>query len=671
MTQAAAPRPLQGGAALTIGIDGRGKGRIFEGLGGLSAGAASRFLIDYPEPYKSQILDYLFKPYYGASLHHLKVEMGGDTWSGWGSEPSHMHSRDDQNYKRGYEWWLMREARKRSPKISIDLLPWGAPGWIGNHHYYSQDMIDYDLNFINAAHDLYGVDVNYIGIWNETRYDRGWIKALKQAVLKNNASHGLNTRIVAADAVDDWQLANDMNADPALLRAVDVLGVHYPRYRSTPAARDLKRDSSYVPLWDSEDSYSICPQGVCMGVVPPAAVLAKMDNRNYIDGKMTKMVHCTVAAAFPSFLPFKEGLILATSPWSGHYDVSPSLWAVAHTNQFAQPGWQYLDGASGYLQDGGGKVVGSYVTLKAPNHSDYSVIIETADAAAEQQLSFQVTNGLSAGPVHVWHSNIKAGTYFLQEPDLPGGPSYSIALQPASIYSLTTTTGQQKGKAGTPPADSAFPFPFSNNFESDPLDQPPKYFVDQEGSFEVVNCTGRPGKCMRQMVDQPPIKWNNNLNVRYPLTFLGDQIGSRAWTDYQVSLDVLMEEYGSVTLWGRVDHLIPCTEEQLPCLFTQTVPDGYSLNVDSEGRWRLSKSFDKGATVRRIRSGVLTGWPPKTWHNLKLVFSRSTINVLIDRKPVVANYSDSGRTHAYGMVALGTEWNTVQFDNFCAGTVCP
>jgi hypothetical protein len=478
----------------------------------LSAGAASRFLIDYPEPVKSQILDLLFKPYYGASLTHLKVEIGGDTNSTWGSEPSHMHSRDDQNYQRGYEWWLMKEARKRNPKILIDLLPWGTPGWIGNHQFYSQDMIDYELKFINAAHDLYGVDVNYIGIWNETRYDRMWIKSLKKAVLKNNMSHGLNTRIVAADAVNDWQLANDMNADPALLAAGDVLGVHYPAYRSTPTAQNLKRGNSYVPLWDSEDSYSICPEGVCLGIAPPAAVIAKMDNRNYIDGKMTKMVHCTVAAAFPSFLPFKEGLIVAASPWSGHYEMSPSLWAVAHTTQFAQPGWQYIDGASGNLKDEGGKVVGSYVTLKSPNKSDYSTIIERADATADQPLSFQVTNGLSAGAVHVWHSNIKAGTYFLQEPDLPGGGSYGITLQPASVYSLTTTVGQRKGNPGAPPPYSAFPFPFSsgsrdllNQCEVLGLHEPVS--LDHKGTFP-------PWKIVDRQVVAPVLAVHNSLPAR-------------------------------------------------------------------------------------------------------------------------------------------------------------
>ncbi len=48
-------------------------------MGGLSGGGAtSVFLPSYPEPQRSQILDYLFKPNFGASLQILKVEIGGD-----------------------------------------------------------------------------------------------------------------------------------------------------------------------------------------------------------------------------------------------------------------------------------------------------------------------------------------------------------------------------------------------------------------------------------------------------------------------------------------------------------------------------------------------------------------------------------------------------------------
>src|SRR5690348_6185948 len=155
------------GAEKTIVLDGHATGRIYEGLGAVSAGASSRLLIDYPEPYRSQILDYLFKPGYGAALQHLKVEIGADVNSTDGSEPSHMRSRDDHDYNRGYEWWLMKEAHRRNPKIILDSLPWGAPGWIGGGEFYSQDMANYVADFINGARKFHNLDNRYTGIWNE------------------------------------------------------------------------------------------------------------------------------------------------------------------------------------------------------------------------------------------------------------------------------------------------------------------------------------------------------------------------------------------------------------------------------------------------------------------------------------------------------------------------
>ncbi len=108
---------LSSARAKSIVLDAQSDGRAFEGVGAVSAGASSRLLIDYPEPQRSQILDYLFKPNYGAVLQHLKVEVGSDMNSTDGTEPSHMRSRDDENYHRGYEWWLMKEAVKRNLKI--------------------------------------------------------------------------------------------------------------------------------------------------------------------------------------------------------------------------------------------------------------------------------------------------------------------------------------------------------------------------------------------------------------------------------------------------------------------------------------------------------------------------------------------------------------------------
>lgn len=106
---------------------------------------------DHAEPYRSQILDYLFLPNFGASLHMLKVEIGGDGQSTDGTEPSHMHTRHDLNYQRGYEWWLLTEAKKRNPNILTYALSWAVPHWIGNGSYYSDDNIDYHIKWLQVS----------------------------------------------------------------------------------------------------------------------------------------------------------------------------------------------------------------------------------------------------------------------------------------------------------------------------------------------------------------------------------------------------------------------------------------------------------------------------------------------------------------------------------------
>jgi hypothetical protein len=63
-------------------VDGSQLGAQFYGIGGLSGGGGcSRLLVDYPPEYASQVYDVLFKPGFAASLHILKVEIGGDTQS--------------------------------------------------------------------------------------------------------------------------------------------------------------------------------------------------------------------------------------------------------------------------------------------------------------------------------------------------------------------------------------------------------------------------------------------------------------------------------------------------------------------------------------------------------------------------------------------------------------
>lgn len=62
---------LAAAEALVIPLDPASPGRVFEGIGAASAGASTRLLPDYPEPQRSQILDFLFKPKKKLSLDFL------------------------------------------------------------------------------------------------------------------------------------------------------------------------------------------------------------------------------------------------------------------------------------------------------------------------------------------------------------------------------------------------------------------------------------------------------------------------------------------------------------------------------------------------------------------------------------------------------------------------
>ena len=165
--------------SVEVNVDFSQLGPTFDGLGGLSGGGGtSRLLYDYSEPQRSEVLDALFLPRQGGSLQILKVEIGGDAASTEATEASHMHTRDDQNYNRGYEWWLMTEAQKRNPNMLFYGLSWGVPAWVANSstscgianqcNYYTQDNLDYHTNWVEGAKREHNLTINFVGIWNES-----------------------------------------------------------------------------------------------------------------------------------------------------------------------------------------------------------------------------------------------------------------------------------------------------------------------------------------------------------------------------------------------------------------------------------------------------------------------------------------------------------------------
>jgi len=166
--------------AQTIVIDGNGAGKRFDGIGAVNGGGATAVLLkDYPEPQRSQILDMVFKPKFGASVSTMLVEIPGDGNSTQGSMPSHMHTRDDLNYSRGYIWWMLQEAKKRNPNLTLDGTAWSAPGWVGNGNFWSQDATDYYVKWLQGLRKVYHLEFDALGCRNEKGVNYDFAKMLR------------------------------------------------------------------------------------------------------------------------------------------------------------------------------------------------------------------------------------------------------------------------------------------------------------------------------------------------------------------------------------------------------------------------------------------------------------------------------------------------------------
>ena len=199
--------PAYAATDTAITVDGAGGGRTFDGVGAISGGGGnSRLLFDYPATQRSQVLDYLFKPGYGAALQILKVEVGGDTNSTDGSEASFEHARGEIDCNAGYEWWMMEQAKARNPGIKLFALAWGAPGWIGNGSFYSTDGINYLIDWLGCAKQ-HGLTIDYIGGRNEKTYNAGFYEQLKSALAANGYT---STKLVGSDETN-WNIATAMN----------------------------------------------------------------------------------------------------------------------------------------------------------------------------------------------------------------------------------------------------------------------------------------------------------------------------------------------------------------------------------------------------------------------------------------------------------------------------
>lgn len=608
-------------AARTVNIDGNGAGRIFDGIGLVNSSGTSKMLMDYPANQQADILDFLCKPNFGAGLIRMRNEIGGDINSSSGTEPCHQRSEAETPTARGVNFWIAAQAKNRNSGMQFEANRWGIPAWANASDTKKKD---YYLNLLNVMTNN-GTPLDYLSPEeNEGAFNRDYVvNVLKPAL---NAAGYSSLKLVARDAYQSWAIADTIQSDSALKSILAAINNHYVTTSTTNALNcglPLYNDESDTPFRD---------------IWSRMMLIAINNAKQYVDGKMVRVMYQPALDCVYDTIKFNcKGILTANTPWSGYYVIHPSLWMTAHYNQFAKPGWKFLDGACGSIDANN-----YYVTLRDTASSNYSIIIIN-NGSTTNDYTFNLSGGLSTGTVHVWRTT--QSEQFAQKTDItPSGSSFSISIPAQSVYSLTTTTGQQKG---TPtyniPADSEFSLPYTDDFSSYSLGKQPKYFYDQAGAFEVADQSGN--KCVKQMVTTAPIEWGGGASGRQPYTVLGDP----KWTNYQVSTDVLIGGTGSALVSGRGN---------LHNRDGNYSPTGYQLQLWASGTWYFRKVIF--GTITDFTSGTVSGFNPSQWYNLKISMNGTTITAYINGNQV-ASTTDSSLYS--GQAALACTYNSICFDN--------
>jgi hypothetical protein len=473
-------------------------------------------LIDYEDSMRSDILDMLFLPQFGLSLHIIKVEIGGDTNSGDGSEPSHSHSRGDLSCTRGYEVFMLREAKRRNPSIKTYGLSWGAPAYINNGSFFGPEMVQYQTQWV-ACMAAQNLSIDYLGAWNERFWGgAGYVKALRAGL---DAAGFSSTEIILPDGLFDASIMASAASDAAFNASFSGIGLHYP---CDAGAGHPEVDAGGKLFWASEDWWD---QPDWVG----AQTWGHLLSYNFVVSNLTTTIAWSPlwAVYYPQLIYEEAGLIRAREPWSGHWDVTPPVWTGAQWNQFTTPGWQFLtvgSGSSGFLPGGG-----TYVSLVPPSDVGLTLILETFSQPARckpkspiaplQSVTFLLTGGTlppPGAPLFVWTTNETHA--FVAGPPVAVSPqgTLSVDIPVDTMVTITTVSGGRKGAPPAPPPPSApFPLPYADAFSGYAEDATPRFLADQYGTWAVR------GGALVQVVpaDPGPNAWWKNAE---PLTVLGD-----------------------------------------------------------------------------------------------------------------------------------------------------
>ncbi len=657
----------------------------YRGLGMVTGNGSSRLLLDYksenPKAYW-EIMNYLFNKETGMGLSHIKIEMGSDVNSSSGTEPSLMRTeKEAADVTRGANFQLAADAKTINPDITLDMLWWSEPLWVSNAKDKNAARYKWYKETLDAAYETYGLKFDYVSAnRNEKTIDTDWIIYLSKALKaeKDCPYDYSKIKIVAADEVGTWKIADLMLSNKALMNAVDVISSHYTSWSSdnvkkvcTQYGKEIWFGEGSSPMSYSKGTFRYDGTGTGISDINGMLDIATRIITMYPEGLMNLYeFQPAVASYYSGASYFPKQLITANEPWSGYYTLDAGFYMTLQFTRFTEVGWQYIDGAcagDGKAGGDGHAIVNStynYQTLADPKTGDYSIVIAN-NSAKTLHYTFQVSNlAKYQAPVEVWETRgpdngtdydqnylKKIGT-IVPTADSGKSASYQIEIKPYSLVTITTL--QEEEEDYSAPSDSTIlKLPYSDDFEYKTYDKnyladrgyAPRYTTDEGGAFEVV-------KLGKNQVLQQKVTYDNKANdwgsTPNPVTNLGDD----NWTNYSVSVDVLLSS--KATGKKKTNYAGVGARYNL----ATNGKSGYWFQLSEDGSYQLNRE----SKVLSASSSPLKGYDKTKWYNLKITVNKNVITCYINNKKVIS-YTDEQSMIASGRAALYSEFNTNYFDN--------
>ncbi|SDD03915.1 Ig-like domain (group 4) [Paenibacillus sp. UNCCL117] len=729
-------------------------GLTFKGFGVLSANSTSALLMDYKSEHPEAYADMLRILFGGEHpiMTHVKIEMGNDRNNSTGPDPATMRTADEAaNVKRHPGFQLAADAKAVNPDLKVSILRWSAPAWANSN----DNIYTWYKNTILAAYREYGFMVDYVNPHiNEHSADLAWTKQYAERVRGDNA--GFNSpeeqalynriEIVISDEVGIGSFGGSMVSDASLRSAVSVAGYHYNTDDDSAGNFKKLAEQYDIEIWNSEaqatfSNSSFRPNnnmkdpsvaGTGLGGTGSALEMGNTIIKGFVNSRRTHFVYQPAIGSFyeGGQYSFKE-LLSARDPWSGwiHYDAG--LVVLRHFNWFAKTGWENdtntagiwravpkasFTGASGTNPVSGRNGTPSYITLAAPDKSDFSTVIVN-DSEYERIYKLQTVNmGYTGNPaLEVWETRAAdAGKAFnsnhmnyLGNAAADGGGVYTVRVKPYSVVTVTTLDKHDKTEYNTKlpvegertvldtDASGAVrrtddKILYADDFDYTGQTVPvigaggritgsesyidsrggsksviPRYTHDRNGAFEAYLPDGSANYVLRQQLDKAIMGLGGTWNGGDPVTAIGDY----RWTNYKASVDVSFENnstqnganyaaIGARYQGGGSSHTISGT----PYVLKYWLDGGWQLLVNNSAvAGGNVVSGDGGVTIDGFNAAY------DAWHNLAIQVAGSVVTAYLDGVKL-ASYTDPNPKLS-GRVDLASGYYHVRFDNLRVETV--